>query len=117
MTLYKGKRRDDPNSYRGLTLLPVIFKKFEMIMANRFNPVLNSNTFPCNQQSAYQKGLCSLCISFSLQECINYYNDSGQNVHVAFLDSNKAFDTVWHDGLLLKIYELGLRSKTWNFTR
>ena len=52
-----------------------------------------------------------LCVSFNLQECINYNTENGSNIHVAFLDSNKAFDTVWQEGLLYKIHEL--KGKIW----
>lgn len=119
ITLYKGngKSKEDPNSYRGLTLLPVIFKNFEMLLSNRIDPVINSDKFPCKQQSAYQKGLCSLCTSFNLQECINYNLENDQCIHVAFLDSSKAFDTVWHAGLLVKLHDLGLKSKVWELLK
>ena len=119
ITLYKGngKPRDDPNSYRGLTLLPIIFKVFEMIFAKRLEPVLDCINFPNRQQSAYQKGLCSLLTSFNLQECIQYNLEREEDVYVAFLDSNKAFDTVWHDGLLYKLNEIGITSKSWHILK
>ena len=36
ITLHKGdERKDDPNNYRGITLLPVILKLYERILLRR----------------------------------------------------------------------------------
>ena len=39
ITLHKGgrKRKDDPNNYRGITLLPVILKLYERILLHRIS--------------------------------------------------------------------------------
>lgn len=119
ITLYKGntKLKDDPNSYRGITLIPVFFKIFETLLSKRLSSILESNTFPNRHQSAYRKNLCSLCTSFNLQESINYNLDHSSEVFVAFLDSNKAFDSVWQDGLFYKLYNLGVKGKIWNIMK
>jgi hypothetical protein len=33
---------------------------------------------------------------------------------VCFLDNQKAFDKIWHDGLFLKLKDLGVTDKLWN---
>ena len=35
----------------------------------------------------------------------------GEHVAAAFLDVEKAFDNVWHNGLRYKIFQLGLPTK------
>ena len=35
----------------------------------------------------------------------------GKVTHAFFLDVNKAYDTVWRDGLWLKLWEMGVRGK------
>jgi hypothetical protein len=44
-----------PNNYRGITLLPVILKLFENVIANRLPEIVDSDNFPCKQHMAYQK--------------------------------------------------------------
>jgi hypothetical protein len=36
---------------------------------------------------------------------------------VAFLDISKAFDRVWHDGLLFKLHDIGIRGRAWRWLR
>ena len=42
-----------------------------------------------------------------------YANENGSKLYICFLDAKKAFDKVWHDGLLLKLYERGIDLYTW----
>ena len=46
-----------------------------------------------------------------LQETISYNRAKGKTVYVAFLDTRKAFDSVWIDGLLYKLYQKEIDSK------
>ena len=39
-----------------------------------------------------------------MQEAITSIREAGSKAYVAFLDVRKAFDTVWHDALLVKLY-------------
>ena len=40
--------------------------------------------------------------SFLLQEAVQSIRDNYLKAHVAFLDAQQAFDTVWHEGLFVK---------------
>ena len=57
---------------------------------------------------AYQKALSSIHASFNLQEVIRHYIGRNRDVVVVLLDSIKAFDTVWNDALLVKLYKYGV---------
>ena len=111
--LYKGgnKSKTDVNSYRGISLLPSICKLFEKLLDNRVDDKLEN--FPNPQQVAYQKQLCSMFASFDLQETVHHYIERNSTVIVTFLDSTRAFDTVDHDCLKVKLYEFGVTGKLW----
>ena len=101
ITLYKGgnKRKDDPDSYRAITLTSCVLKLFERILLNR----ISSMQKPFNPlQGGFQKGMGCTMTSFLLQESVNYAKENGSKLYICFLDAKKAFDKVWHDGLLLK---------------
>ena len=43
--------------------------------------------------------------SFLVNESVQYAKEKNSKLYICFLDAKKAFDKVWHDGLLLKFYE------------
>lgn len=112
VTLYKGgnKRKDDPNSYRAITLTSSVLKLFERILLKRiltiqrpFNPL----------QGGFQKSMGCNMTSWLLQESVYYARENGSKLYICFLDAKKAFDKVWHDGLFLKLYEMGMEFYIW----
>ena len=52
-----------------------------------------------------------------LQEVVVYNLSKGENVHVAYFDIKKAFDTVYIPGLLYKLYTLGMEKKIWKIAQ
>lgn len=115
--LHKGgnKSKDSCNNYRPIALLPCLFKLFEKVVYNRINQqLLQTKDFPHSQQQGFQKELGCLTASFNLQETIIHNLKQGSNVFVCFLDTSKAFDTVWRPGLMFKLYELGIKGKLWS---
>ena len=69
--------------------------------------------FPNSQQVAYQKGLSSLNASFNLQELVLHHVEHNGSVLTILLDSARAFDTVTHNGLKIKLFEYGATGKLW----
>ena len=45
-----------------------------------------------------------------LRECIIYAKENKSKLFVCFLDAQKAFDSVWHDGLFVTLYKMGIKS-------
>ncbi len=108
-----GKLKTSPDSYRGITLLPVISKVFEIILSRRLPQICESTSFPDPHQCGFQRGLSSLHASLILQETVHHYNERHDAAKVVLLDSAKAFDTVWHDGLLWKLHEMKIHPALW----
>ena len=90
--------------------MPVLYKLLENIMMARESEYFN-NTLS-DLQGAAQLKCSSIHTSLVLQESIDYHVSKGANVYVAFLDIQKAFDTVWIPGMLYKLYSTGLDLKT-----
>ncbi|MES9879357.1 MAG: reverse transcriptase family protein [Sedimenticola sp.] len=111
-----GKPKNEANSYRPISLLSCLCKIFERVILNRINEYITCNSipFPCNEQQGFQKGTSCITASFNLQETIYYNLELGSNVLVAFLDIEKAFDSVWHNALFLKLHDLGITGKIWS---
>ena len=73
--------------------------------------------FPHPLQFAGRSGRNALDASFTLHEAIHYQTERGGKVFSCFLDIEKAYDKIWWDGLLLKLYNLGIRDKLWHLFR
>ena len=51
--------------------------------------------------------------AFILQEAIQSLRKKGKKAYVAYLDVRKAFDTVWHQGMLVKLHQKGIQGPIW----
>ena len=110
VTIQKGGRKPktDPNNYRAVTLSSSILKLLERLLLQRTEAAL---TVPINVlQGEFRAKLSCNVSSLMLRECISYAKEKTivNCLCVCFLD--KAFDSVWHNGLFVKLYEMGIRS-------
>ena len=65
-------------------------------------------------QFGFQEGVGCTEALFTILETINHMLERGSKVSSRFLDVRKAFDTVWIDGILYKLFsELGIRGRMW----
>ena len=106
--IHKGNKKphNDLDSYRPVTLLPVMYKLFETILNNRILTWTNleHQQFPSAQQQGFQKQMSCATTAFTLHETINTIVEQNSTAYIAFLDIRKAFDTVFHPGILHKLY-------------
>ena len=111
LPLYK---KDDPmifNNYRPISLLPCISKVFERILFNHIFTFLKRNNLINKSQSGFIPGDSTvnqlLAICDKLYKCV----DDGDEMISVFLDLTKAFDRVWHKGLIYKLENIGICGK------
>ena len=117
--IYKGKGKDplDPNSYRGISLFPVLSKIFESVFLARLMPSFEESGIPHINQTAYQRGMSCHDATFTVQESIRKYLRSGDSVFQIFYDLEKAFDSVEFPVLLKHLYWAGIHGKAWRLIR
>ena len=100
--LYKKKLRSIIGNYRPVKLLSVIGKIFERILINRLQPYLEEH-FLCNDQAGFRKHFSTDEQTIYTFEKIKIELDKKSGTGV-FIDISKAFDRVWINGLLYKLY-------------
>ena len=111
------KPRSNMNSYRGITLIPVLSKLFDKCIRGRLDTKLQHIKFPPPLQFAARKGSNSVMTSYCVQEIINSTMEKHGKVYSAFLDIEKCFDKVWWNGLLFKLHQLGITNNLWLLIR
>lgn len=92
------------SNYRPITLLSVLAKNFEKIIKNILSQHMQ-NKIP-NYQFGFQEKRSTVHPLTLLVSNIQTAKLTGQHSAAIFLDINKAFDSVWHEGILYKLYLL-----------
>ena len=100
--IFKKGDASNPQNYRPISLLSVLGKVFERIVFKRLYNHLTTNNILSVAQSGFRP-----CDS-TTNQLIDIYCifckaiDEGKEIRSVFCDISKAFDRVWHKGLLFK---------------
>lgn len=95
LPIYKNKgSTNDPDNYRGITILSCFGKLFTSVLNNRLNLFLENNNILCEEQAGFRKGYSTIDHIFSLKLIIDFYLAKKKNLFCAFIDYKKAFDSV-----------------------
>ena len=86
-------------------------KLFERVIEQRLRSQLEDIGFINKHQSGFRRAKSTDDHLFRLPQSIMESFNRGEHVVAAFLDVEKAFDNVWHNGLRYKIFQLGLPTK------
>jgi len=92
-----------PSSYRPISLLSIVSKLFERIIANRLVTYVSQQRLLPPEQFGFRKKHSTVTQLARITD----YISNGYNLHkhtgMVSLDIEKAYDTVWIDGLLYKL--------------
>ena len=115
--IFKSGDAKSVKNYRPISMLPFLSKVFERLMSKRLNSFLTKSNILCSHQFGFRKNSCT---SDAILEFLdNTYSslDRKENILAVFLDFSKAFDTVNHEILLLKMNHLGIRGNMLSWFR
>jgi hypothetical protein len=107
--LFKTGYRQFKVNYRPISLLPSLSKIAERVVFTRLYSFLADIGFFYSLQSGFRPGHPTINKLTYLVHKIHQALDDGKEVRVVFLDVSKAFDRVWHTGLLFKLQKLGVQ--------
>ncbi|CAB4039066.1 Hypothetical predicted protein [Paramuricea clavata] len=100
------------DDHRGITLLCTFNKDFERLVLNRLQNKIRCRPHPL--QGAYQAERDALTTSFVIDESTKHCCEENDKVFACYVDVSKAFDKVWINGMLFKLYHnVNIRGKCW----
>ena len=106
--IHKKGGNNDPAQYRPVSILTVISKVFERSAVEQLVNYYNGHRLLNRRQHAYRKFHSTTTCLFALIETAKQHIDNGYLVAVAALDLSKAFDSLAHNLILVKLNEMGL---------
>lgn len=113
--LYKKGNKSIPNNYRPISLLSIVGKILEKaVFKHTFNHIRDNELF-----TRFQSGF--MPSDSTVNQLVHLYHvfcealDQKKKVRIVFCDISKAFDRVWHEGLLYKLSNMGIKGTLHNW--
>ena len=107
--VFKNGEREIVSNYRPISLLSIIGKTMEKCIFTHLYNYFNRHNVITSLQSGFRPGDSTINQLLSITDDLGRVLDSGKEVRVIFCDVSKAFDRVWHEGLLYKLTSYGVR--------
>ena len=105
--LFKKGSKTDPRNYRPISLLALMSKELERIVHEQTIDFLDKHNILCKFQSGFGKNNSTDFRLSYVTDKISKGFDSGLLTGMILIDLQKAFDTIDHNILLLKMPSLG----------
>ena len=109
--IHKKNDKQLVSNYRPISLLPICSKILEKIIFNNMYRYLVVNDLIPKHQSGFRPGDSTTNQLPFLVHTIHLALEEHKEVRSIFLDMSKAFDKVWHDGLLFKLQRNGIEGQ------
>ena len=106
--LFKKGSRNKSENYRPVSLTSVICKLLERLIKDHLVDFLVKNKLINPSQHGFLKARSCLTNMLCFLEDVTKWLDEGSPVDIIYLDFKKAFDTVPHQRLLLKLKAHGI---------
>ena len=115
--ILKEGDHEQANNNRPISLLPVLSKVCERVVHNQLTSYLQSNDTLSKSQSGNKRWhSCETSVIETTDTILNAI-DKKKLTAVVLLDMSKAFDSVNHDTLILKLQDVGISSDTLQWFR
>lgn len=104
--LKAGKPPTDAHSYRPISLLNAIGKILEKIVQKRLIDFIEEKNLLPAYQFGFRKGHSTVHQTLRIKNFIQSNKRHKKSTGMILLDVEKAFDSIWHDGLIYKLIKM-----------
>ena len=109
--LYKSGEKRDPLNYRGIMLLNVTSKLYESILEKRLDTWVEKKKIIKEGQGGFRKNRGCPDQIFTLSSILD--KRKKKTTFCSYIDLKKAFDSIWRNGLWVKLWNMGIKGKFW----
>ena len=108
IALFKKGDKSLASNYRPISLISCVGKVMERIVFKHIYNHLVENNLIFKNQSGFLPGHSTVYQLIDIYHQICYAADNKETTCIIFCDISKAFDRVWHDGLIFKLKQNGI---------
>ena len=94
LPLYKKGNVDNPNNYRGISLCDASSKLYSTIINRRLQEWVDENNITGEFQAGFKRNYSTVDHMFTLLACVQKQFSLNRKLYVAFIDFEKAFDSI-----------------------
>ena len=109
--IHKKGDVNNPDNYRGISLLNVCSKIYSFIINQRINDWIESCNILGEEQAGFRRNRSTLDHVFTLYAMIQKQLVKHKKLYVAFIDFRKAFDGISREKLWSVLRNIGIRGK------
>ena len=112
--IHKKGDINNPDNYRGISLLNVCSKLYSFILNQRISDWIETNNILGEEQAGFRRNRSTLEHVFTLYAMAQKQLVRHKKLYVAFIDFRKAFDCITRDKLWSVLRNAGIRGKMLN---
>ena len=102
----KKNEKSNMSNYRPVSLLSIVGKTMEKAVYDKLYTFLSANFLISKWQSGFLPGYSTVTHLIEIYHHFCEALSEGKEIRVIFCDISKAFDRVWHTGLLFKLEKM-----------
>ena len=117
LPLFKKGDCNNPNNYRGISLCDITGKLYSSIINNRLQEWIDDNDITGECQGGFKRGYSTIDHMFTLLALIQKQFAFNRKLYVAFIDFEKAFDSISRKLLWPILLRNGIKGKLYKCVR
>ena len=117
--IFKSGNKQDPSNYRGICINSCLGKLFSAVLNNRLKSYVQDHNILHKAQIGFIPGHRTTDHIFSLRTLIDKHvtHTTNGKLNTCFVAFKKAFDSIWHDGLLYKLLKYNTGGKFYDLIK